>query len=150
MDVQIRRLQPGDEQLALQVVLDVKPEEERNGREPTIGHLHRMLSQDSNYVIAAIIDGAPVGYLTGYRMPALECNASMAYLFEIEVLAAHRRRGIGKRMIERFKMVCLESDVTDIWVGTDNPNVAAKRLYESTGAVMVETDLCEYVYDLTT
>jgi hypothetical protein len=33
----IRRLQPGDELLALQVVRDLMPEEEREGREPTIG-----------------------------------------------------------------------------------------------------------------
>ena len=154
MNVEVRRLQPGDEQVALEVVRAVMPVDERDGREPTIGHLQRMLGQDSNYVIAAITnsgtEGAPVGFLTAYRMPALGCDASMVYIFEIEVIPSYRRRGIGKRMIELLKTICLESDVEDIWVGTENDNIAAKRLYESTRGVLADADQCEYIYDLTT
>ena len=149
MQIEIRRLQPGDEQLALQVVRDVMPEDERDGREPTIDHLKRMLEQDTNYLIAAIADDAPISFLTAYRMPVLSNDASMVYIFEIEVSPAYRRQGIGKQMVVLLKQLCLESDVEDIWVGTENDNIAAKRLYQSTGGVCDYPDNCEFVYDLT-
>jgi ribosomal protein S18 acetylase RimI-like enzyme len=108
-----------------------------------------MLEQDTNYLIVAIVDNELVAFLTAYRMPALSCDASMVYIFEIEVAPAHRRQGIGKQMIVLLKQLCLESDVEDIWVGTENDNIAAKRLYESTGGVCDYPDNCEFVYDLT-
>lgn len=148
MSVEVRRLQPGDEQLALQVVRDLMPADERDGREPGIPHLRHLLAQDTNYLIVAAVSGKPVGFLTAYRMPALCCDASMVYLFEIEVAPAHRRQGIGKQMVNLLKTVCRESDAEDIWVGTENDNIAAKRLYESTGGVCSYPDNCEFVYQL--
>ena len=149
MNIEIRRLQPGDEKLALQIVRTVIPEDEQGEREPSIDHLKRILGQDTNYLIAAIAGNAPIGFLTAYRMPALSNDASMVYIFEIEVVPAHRRQGIGKQLVNLLKQLCLESDVEDIWVGTENDNVAAKRLYESTGGVCDYPDNCEFVYDLT-
>lgn len=148
MDITIRRLQPGDEQLALQVVSDLVPIDERDGRGPSTGHLQLLLGQDTNYLIVAISGNAPVGFLTAYRMPALSCDASMVYIFEIEVASSYQRQGIGKQLINLLKKLCLESDVEDIWVGTENENVAAKRLYESTGGICKYPDQCEFVYDL--
>lgn len=51
MNVEIRRLQPGDAQLALRVVRDLIPVDERDGGEPTIGHLQRLLAHDTSYII---------------------------------------------------------------------------------------------------
>jgi ribosomal protein S18 acetylase RimI-like enzyme len=72
----------------------------------------------------------------------------MVYLFEIEVAAPYRRQGIGKQLIARLKTLCRDSDVEDIWVGTDHANVAAKRLYASTGGSCVAAHQCEFIYAL--
>ncbi|MCB0184810.1 MAG: GNAT family N-acetyltransferase [Caldilineaceae bacterium] len=149
MTIDIRRRQSGDEQLALRVVRDLIPAEERDGGEPTITLLQRMLGQESDYLIVALAEGAPVGLLSAYHMPSLSSDSLMAYLHEVAVVAAYQRQGIGKRMVELFKMLCLASAVDYIWVGTENTNAAAKRLYESTGGVWAEADSCEYVYELT-
>lgn len=146
--IEIRRLQPGDEQIALQVVRHLMPVDERNGREPSIHHLKRMLRQDTNYLLIAAMDSTPVAFLTAYRLPALCCDASMVYIFEIEVDPAYQRQGIGKQLISLLKTVCRESDVEDIWVGTDNDNVGAKQLYASTGGICVASNNCEFVYYL--
>lgn len=144
----IRRFQPGDEQLALQVVRDLMPEDERDGREPTIRHLRHFLAQDANYLIVASAGSAPVGFLTAYRMSALSCDASMVYIFEIEVAPPHQRQGIGKQMVNLLKALCQEDDVEDMWVGTENDNIAARRLYESTGGICSYPDNCEFAYQL--
>jgi hypothetical protein len=64
MACEIRRVQPGHEQLALQVVRDLMPEDERDGQEPSIRHLRHFLAQDANYLIVASAGSAPVGFLT--------------------------------------------------------------------------------------
>jgi ribosomal protein S18 acetylase RimI-like enzyme len=148
MAYEIRRFQPGDEQLALQVVRDLMPADERDGREPTIPHLRHFLAQDANYLIVASAGSAPVGFLTAYRMPALSCDASMVYIFEIEVAPPHQRQGIGKQMINLLKALCQDGDVEDMWVGTENDNIAARRLYESTGGICSYPDSCEFTYQL--
>lgn len=153
MSIKIRRLQPGNEALALRVVRDLIASEEREGAEPTIGHLQQMLAQDTNYLIVATreespADSTPLGFVRAYRMPDLCSDADMVYLYEIEVATAYRRQGIGKQMIELLKTLCLEDGADYIWVGTENANVAAKRLYESTGGVCAEMDSCEFIYDL--
>ena len=148
MDFEVRRLQPGDELLALQVVRDLMPEEERDGREPGLEHRQRFLAQDTNYLIVATAGSRPVGFLTAYRMPSLCCDAAMVYIFEIEVAPVYRRQGIAKQMINLLKRLCQENGVEDMWVGTENDNVAAKRLYESTGGVCSYPDNCEFVYQL--
>ena len=90
----------------------------------------------------------PVGFLTAYRVPKLGCDASMVYLFEIEVAPPYRRQGIGKALVNLLKTVCQANDVEEIWVGTENANTAAKRLYESTGGLCHLPDNCEFIYQL--
>lgn len=148
MDFEIRRLQQGDEQLVLQAVLDLKPEDERGGRQPSIQHLRRFLAQDTNYLIIASKDSVPIGFLTAYRMLDLFCDASMVYLYEIKVAPPYRRQGIGKRMVNMLKTECKEGNVEEIWVATEKENVAAKQLYERTGAICESPDQCEFVYQL--
>jgi ribosomal protein S18 acetylase RimI-like enzyme len=148
MVYEIQRLHQGDEHLALQVVRDLMPEEERDSREPSLRHLQQFLAQDSNYLIVATAGELPVGFLTAYRMPALSCDASMVYIFEIDVAHAYRRQGIGKQMVNLLKGLCEGSDVEDIWVGTENDNIAAKRLYESTGGICSYPDNCEFTYQI--
>jgi ribosomal protein S18 acetylase RimI-like enzyme len=148
MNYTVKRLQPGDEPLALQTVRDLLPEDERDGREPTLLHLHHFLTQNTNYLIVATLGPLPVGFLTAYQMPALSYDGSMVYLYEIEVAPAHRRNGLGRQMIERLKTLCAQTDVEEIWVGTQNDNIPAKRLYESTGGVYDSQDNCELIYEL--
>ena len=148
MGVLCRRLQKGDEVLALQVVRDLMPEDERDGREPSLEHLQQFLSQDTNYQIVVMDGSQPVGFLTAYRMPSLCCDATMVYIFEIGVAPTYRRQGLGKQMINLLKRLCQEDGVEDMWVGTENDNIAAKRLYESTGGVCSYPDNCEFVYQL--
>lgn len=47
MNLEIRRLQPSDELLALQIVRDLMPIDEREGREPSIDHLRRLRRHDT-------------------------------------------------------------------------------------------------------
>ena len=59
----------------------------------------------------------------------------MMFFYEIGVAESSRRRGIGRRLVNTLKSVCRDEDVMKMWVPTGRSNVAATRLYASTGAV---------------
>lgn len=59
----------------------------------------------------------------------------MMFFYEIGVAESHRRRGIGTRLIRELKSICRANDVMKMWVPTGRANIAATRLYASTGAV---------------
>jgi len=71
----------------------------------------------------------------------------MIYLYEIGVHPEYRRKGIGAALIGALKEDCRNRDILKIWVGTEADNLAARRLYESTGATFEREDHVEYVYD---
>lgn len=56
------------------------------------------------------------------------------YLYDVEVLAAHRRQGLGAALLASLVACCEKDGVKRIWAGTDLGNVAARRAFEATGA----------------
>lgn len=142
----IRRLRPGDEQLAIATAITCKPEREREGYVPGAAHLHALMANDANYLLVAAEGDEPVGFLIAYRMPMFARDASMVYLYEIEVVAERRRRGIARGLIDLLKTLCRQDGVVEIWVGTENDNLPAIQLYQSTGAELENDDTCEFVY----
>ena len=74
-------------------------------------------------------------------------NQQMMFFYEIGVVESHRRRGVGKQLIGELKAICRQADVMKMWVPTGRSNVAATRLYASTGAVPLnDGDEVTYAY----
>ncbi len=110
--------------------------------------MRALLAQDENYLIVAADNGVPLGFLIAYQMPMLARDASMVYLYEIGVAAEYLRQGIATQMINLLKTLCQANAVVEMWVGTDNDNIAAKRLYSSTGGVLESDGNAEFIYTL--
>ena len=71
----------------------------------------------------------------------------MMFFYEIGVAESHRRGGIGKRMIAELKTICRSRNVMKMWVPTGRSNLAATRLYASTGAAPLPAgDEVTYAY----
>lgn len=101
---------------------------------PSAEYLAAFLSQPDNVLIVASDGGEPVGYLVAYLLDRVDRNQQMMFFYEIQVAESNRRRGIGKRMITELKAVCRAQEVMKMWVPTGRANIAATRLYASTGA----------------
>ena len=108
--------------------------------------MRRLLGRDENYLYLAKVEGRPVGFLIAHRFPRVDRDRDMVYLYEIDVATEHRRRGIGTRMIELLKEDCRGDGVLKIWVGAESDNVAARELYEKTGARLEGQTYAEYTY----
>ena len=107
----------------------------------------RFLSRPENLWIVPFDDGVPVGYLLAYLLDRVDRDQQMMFFYEIGVAESHRRRGSGKRLIGELKSICREAVLMKMWVPTGRSNVAASRLYASTGAVPLPSgDEVTYAY----
>jgi ribosomal protein S18 acetylase RimI-like enzyme len=71
----------------------------------------------------------------------------MMFFYEIGVGETHRRRGIGKQLVGVLKDICRIEDVMKMWVPTSHENIAATRLYASTGGTpLTSGDEVTYTY----
>jgi aminoglycoside 3-N-acetyltransferase I len=131
--MEVRRLGSDDSQLGVDTIRLLKAPD--GYPIPSARYLRRFLSCPENVWIVAFDDGVPVGYLVAYLLDRVDRDQQMMFFYEIGVAESHRRRGVGKRLIGELKSICREADVMKMWVPTGRSNVAATRLYSSTGAV---------------
>jgi ribosomal protein S18 acetylase RimI-like enzyme len=111
-------------------------------------NLDKLLDDDRCYLLAAIADERVVGYTLAYRFPSLYAAESLAYLYDIEVSPEHRRKGVGRLLIETLILHLKEDGVKEMWLGTGVDNEAGHALYNATGAIKSEETFNDYTYYL--
>lgn len=115
---------------------------------PTLAHLHTLLDDNRSYLFAAIDGNSVLGYALAYRFPSLYSSDYLAYLYDIEVSATHRRKGIGKLLIEKILEHLRLDNVKELWLGTGIDNSEGQGLFSSTGAIKSEEVFNDYTYYL--
>ena len=143
IQLEIRRLREGDEALGVAAIRELK----ESGLTSSPGHMRRLLVMDENYFCVVTEGRRPIGFLVAHRFPRVDEDSSIIYLYELGVHPDYRRMGVGSAMVNLLKQDCRDRNIKKIWVGTAADNVAAKRLFESTGATFEREDYVEYVYD---
>lgn len=109
------------------------------GAQPDTAYLRRLLTGDQFIAIAALIgDGvggdSVVGALAAYVLPKFEQARAEIYIYDLAVLAAHRRRGIATAMIGALRRSAAARGAHVIYVQADPPDAAAVALYTRLGA----------------
>ncbi len=115
----------------------------------TISHLEKLLKDDRSYLFAAIIDNIVVGYTLAYRFPSLYAVENLAYLYDIEVLPKHRKKGIGRQLIKALITHLKNDEVNELWLGTAVDNISAQSLFTATGGFKSGETFYDYTYNLT-
>ncbi|MCK5125350.1 MAG: GNAT family N-acetyltransferase [candidate division Zixibacteria bacterium] len=141
----IKRLQSGDEQLAKKIISQVKLQDKSTVIDAE--HLTDLCDSKDTYVIAAFDDANPAAFLIAYLLPRLAELKPMMLFYEIEVLEKYHRRGIGTALIDKLKEYCQEIGICKMWVLTNESNIAAMKLYQSTGGKLAaDDDMVMFVY----
>ena len=78
-----------------------------------------MLGGHSFIAIAALKSGIVVGGIAAYELRKFEQERSEVYIYDLAVLAAHRREGIATRLIEELRKVAAERGAYVIFVQAD-------------------------------
>jgi len=115
----IRLLRPGDEPIVERLAT----------RQPRTA-----LLQDPRTIFLVAFDGeTPIGFVLAYELPRRHGVEVTLCVYEIEVDAGHRRRGIGARLLRELEGIARQRGVAEGFVLTDEENTPAMRLYESVG-----------------
>lgn len=123
MEVEIRRLGPGDEQAVLDApaLFDDPPEAEAT---------RRFLAERAHHLLFAFDPaGRAVGFVSGVETTHPDKGTEM-FLYELSVDESARRRGVGRALVEALAAFAEDRGCYGMWVLTDEDNVAARRTYE--------------------
>ncbi|MGB7054127.1 MAG: GNAT family N-acetyltransferase [bacterium] len=132
----VKRLGIGDEILARQAINRLKTETPLDVKDKLNSeYLEHFLRCDGNYLLVAIIDKEPVGFVLAYRLMRVDREQDMMLFYEIVVGEKYRHQGIGRELISQLKEICRQKKIMKMWVSADKSNVAAMELYRSTGGV---------------
>lgn len=121
---------------------------ESDNDKPSNSHIQKLLSNETTYLLAAILNGEVIGYTLAYTFPSLYTTGTLAYLYDIEVLAIHRRKGAGRLLIETLLSYLKTDGVYELWLGTAIDNVEGQALFTSTGGIKDKKAFNEYIYEL--
>jgi aminoglycoside 6'-N-acetyltransferase I len=146
MGVEVRLLRSGDEAVLAHVAEDVFD----NAIDPD---LTREFLSDSRHHIAVVLnDGLVVGFASGIHYVHPDKPAEL-WINEVGVAPAHRRRGLGGRVLAALLTQGRALGCVNAWVLTDRDNDAAKALYAKSGGIEGAEGLGEnlrgFAFDLT-
>ncbi len=91
------------------------------------------IAEPRSFVFGAYLDNDPVGWIWGAHMRRPD-GRMMSYVHEIDVVAAHRRKGVGSSLIEAAVGLARRNGSHGIFLMTGADNDAANALYREMGA----------------
>jgi ribosomal protein S18 acetylase RimI-like enzyme len=126
MALEIKILHRGDDS----ILMKVAPEVFDNAIDPA---LTREFLEDPRHHIAVAIDsGLVIGFASGIHYVHPDKRPEL-WINEIALAPTHRRRGLGKALLQELFEVGRTHKCTVAWVLTDRGNTAAMALYSSLG-----------------
>jgi ribosomal protein S18 acetylase RimI-like enzyme len=87
----------------------------------------------NNALFVAFLNEKVVGFLTAYRLQRFDSERAEVLIYEISVSEEHRRKGIGKKLMQAVKTWAKEVSADEAWVLTYSSNLPAMALYKSEG-----------------
>ncbi|WP_341679140.1 AAC(3)-I family aminoglycoside N-acetyltransferase [Niveibacterium sp. SC-1] len=100
---------------------------------PDSDYLARLLANDHVIVLVALEDERVIGGLVAYVLPKFEQARSECYIYDLAVLASHRRRGVATALIHALQPRAAAKSAWVIFVQADYGDDAAVALYTKLG-----------------
>ena len=146
--MEVIRVGKNDGDIFTYILVNLIDNSDKKGGLPPTSYIEKFLDDDRTYLLAAIMDGAVIGYTLAYRFPSLYAVEFLGYLYDIEVTPVHRRKGVGRLLVET--LICrMKSDgVKELWLGTAVDNEEGHALFRTTGAIKSGETFNDYTYYL--
>ena len=142
MDIEIRKLGPGDEAVLERVAPGVFDEKVR----PEL--VRRFLDTPNYRIFVALDDRLVVGMVTGFTHFHPD-KAEQFFVNELGVDDAYLRRGIGTRLMQSILAEARAMGCAEAWLGTEHGNGPALALYRRLMAADdTEEAMAVFTYDL--
>jgi GNAT superfamily N-acetyltransferase len=106
-----------------------------------------LLREPSFVMVAALNENDDVlGRIYGHVLHRFD--ATDLLLYEVDVAAAHQRKGAGHAMLEFLKDFCHARGYREMWVLTELHNEAGNGLYRSAGGMLEGSPANMYVFPI--
>ncbi|MGH7722287.1 MAG: GNAT family N-acetyltransferase [Candidatus Dormibacteria bacterium] len=122
----VRRLGPDDESLVLQA-------EELFDNPPQQSWVAQFLRDPTHHLFMAFRGGRPSGFVSAVELTHPDKGTEM-FLYELAVAPADRRQGVATALLRELTALARRRGCYDMWVLTDDDNIAALNAYRSSGA----------------
>lgn len=99
---------------------------------PDKNHLLNLLQQGTFFAVTAKFEDKVVGGLTVYILDQYYSVKPLAYIYDLAVLTAFQRQGIGKQLIDFTNNCCREKGFVEVFVQADKSDNDAIDFYRST------------------
>jgi ribosomal protein S18 acetylase RimI-like enzyme len=91
-------------------------------------------------LLVAEVDGEPVGQIVGHVLKRWDSKSPMLFLYSVDVVESHRRKGIARGMIQEFLRIGREAGCGSSFVFTNESNGPAMEMYQSLGGIRTNPD----------
>src|SRR5262245_41726820 len=113
--MEIRRLGPGDEVLAMQAA-------PLYDRPPHPDAVRAFLADPLSILIVAYLDGEPAGFIRAHELRQFDSRRPQMFLYEIGTEPRFQRRGVARALIAELETLSRASDAEEIFVVTNEEN----------------------------
>jgi aminoglycoside 6'-N-acetyltransferase I len=106
------------------------------------------LSDPRHRICVALDAGSVVGFVTAVIYVHPDKPRPELWINEVDVAPSHQRRGIARAMLDAMLGAARALGCSEAWVLTDRTNVAAMRLYASSGGEAAPQDSVMFTFAL--
>jgi ribosomal protein S18 acetylase RimI-like enzyme len=138
----VRRLSVGDEALAAAAVRSFADADDAGGAPIDVGPF---LSSPACVLLVSLSDGAVTGWVYGHELVHPDGERTML-LYALDVDERFHRLGHGRALVSAFVEEARSAGCTEVWVLTDDDNVAANATYRSAGGKREVPDSVMYTW----
>lgn len=129
----IRRLRPGDEQLAAQTFGLMTAVFHEGAGDLDAGYLGQLLVSPAFWAYAALDADVVMGGLTGHVLPMTRSHSSEFFIYDLAVHPEHRHRGVATRLVNAARAEVAAAGLSSVFVPADNEDTHAIAFYASLG-----------------
>jgi ribosomal protein S18 acetylase RimI-like enzyme len=91
------------------------------------------LADDRHHLLVAYVEGRPAGFVSAVELLHPDKMKPEVFVYELGVDPEFRRRGVATELMSDLIGMCQERDCGEMFVLTDEANVAAMTTYRKAG-----------------
>lgn len=95
--------------------------------------LAELLRRADFHVVAALREGALIGGLTAYELTMYTHDATELFVYEVGVLEAYRRQGVGRALVEWARQLCQARGFSALYIPAMADDARAVAFYAACG-----------------
>lgn len=131
--MRIRRLGPGDRAEARALFSSMAAVFDEPSEPLDDAFLDALLGRSDFWALAAYAGDAMAGGLTAHLLPMTRAASFELFIYDIAVLDEHRRKGIGRALVEHLRAEAARANVESVFVAADDEDEHALDFYRALG-----------------